>query len=322
MQLWAVLFPTVPPSKNLRNSHLWAIKCQLFWLLSCTSDHTAPRRLNQLCLKEKQMFGVSCQSLSAVGDSENTFANPNGKAQEKNFRPFSWRERVQRNGRKGKSCWETRRKMGRPGGREGHEMHRRGAPDCSPKRGAQGPHTPEQPVVATDDGQNGNLHESPVREASGPNWRERRFVAAQGLPSHIWAEGRPAPGAGGHPGGPQRVGIQGNQESAAHPRRPRLSVITTDLSKARGTGQACTESGENQILPKGLLQKQFWKQWQRGKTIFFCRPQQRTLGYFFTMPFWESWQRSESEISRSSRAVQHIWRSFRTKGGLSVSEYV
>ena len=59
--------------------------------------------------------------------------------------------------------------MGRPGGREGHEMHQRGAPDCSPERGAQGPHAPEQPVVATEDGQNGNLHRSPVREASGPN---------------------------------------------------------------------------------------------------------------------------------------------------------
>lgn len=47
--------------------------------------------------------------------------------------------------------------------------------------------------------------------------------------------------------------IQGNQESADYPRRPRLSVITTDLSKPRGTGQACTDNGENQILPKGLL---------------------------------------------------------------------
>lgn len=83
------------------------------------------------------------------------------------------------------------------------------------------------------------------------------FVAAQGLPCHIRAGGRPAPG-GGHPAPhiPQQVAgccIQGNQESTDHPRCPRLSVITTDLSKPRGTGQACTDNGENQILPKGLL---------------------------------------------------------------------
>lgn len=164
-------------------------------------------------------------------------------------------KRVWRNGKKAKNCLETRRKTGRPGGREGQDRQRRGAPEGSPKRGAEAPHTPEQPIMAADDRQNGNPQESPVRGASGPNWREHCFVAAQGLPRHIRAGGRPAPG-GGHPGSPQRVAgccIQGNQESADHPRRPRLSVISTDLSKPRGTGQACTDSGENQILPKGLL---------------------------------------------------------------------
>ena len=75
-------------------------------------------------------------------------------------------KRVQRNGRKGKNCLETRRKMGRQGGREGQNRQRRGALDCSPKCGAEVPHTPKQPIMATDDGQNGNQRESPVRKAS------------------------------------------------------------------------------------------------------------------------------------------------------------
>ena len=47
--------------------------------------------------------------------------------------------------------------------------------------------------------------------------------------------------------------FRSNKRSTDSPLCPPLSVITTDLSKPRGTGQACTDNGENQIPPKGLM---------------------------------------------------------------------
>lgn len=64
------------------------------------------------------------------------------------------------------------------------------------------------------------------------------------------------------------------------------TVITTDLSKPRGTGHILYSQYRKSDSPKTSDAKAILTALAERKTIFVCRPEQKTLGYFFTLPTW------------------------------------
>lgn len=198
-------------------------------------------------------------------------------------------KRVRRNGRKWKNCLETRRKMGRPGGRAGQDRQRRGALDCSPKCGAEVPHTLEQPIMATDDGQNGNPPESPVREASGPNWRERLLCgcprASLSHPGRWQACTRRGASCPPHPTASGRLLHSGQSGERGPSSLPSSVSNHHGLVKTKGNRSSLYRQWRKSDSPQRPLVKAILKAVTEGKNNFFLSTSTKDFRIFLHNAF-------------------------------------